>query len=173
MNPTIALVILLFVCILMPLAFAWRIWRLDEATRAGWLANVADAAVFVLLIMLVGRWDIAGAYTRLVLAALVALAETGDVTGPTAKGLLPEVLAGADPTDLIAARGLRAVADQDALGALVDATLAAHPDVAAGARANPKAVNFLMGQVMRASGGQARPDAVRALLRTRLSLEEP
>lgn len=107
------------------------------------------------------------------LAALVALAEAGDVTGPTAKGLLPEVLAGADPTDLIAARGLRAVADQDALGALVDATLAAHPDVAAGARANPKAVNFLMGQVMRASGGQARPDAVRALLRTRLSLEEP
>ena len=68
---------------------------------------------------------------------------------------------------------MRAVADQDALGALVDATLAAHPDVAAGARANPKAVNFLMGQVMRASGGQARPDAVRALLRTRLSLEEP
>lgn len=106
------------------------------------------------------------------LAALVALAEAGEVTGPTAKALLGEVLAGTDPATLVAERGLRAVTDEDALNALVDATLAAHPEVAVGAREQPKAVNFLMGQVMRASGGQARPDAVRALLRSRLGLTE-
>lgn len=74
MNPTITLVILLMVSILMPLAFTWRVWRLDEPTLAGWLIDVADCTVFVLLILLVARWDIAGAYTRLVLAGLFLLA---------------------------------------------------------------------------------------------------
>ena len=64
--------VMLFVCILMPLGFAWRIWRLDEATRGAWLLLTADALVFVALIMLVGRWDMAGYYIRYFLLALVA-----------------------------------------------------------------------------------------------------
>ncbi|MFU8889074.1 MAG: Asp-tRNA(Asn)/Glu-tRNA(Gln) amidotransferase GatCAB subunit B, partial [Trueperaceae bacterium] len=60
----------------------------------------------------------------------------------------------------------------DELGGWVDAALAAHPEVAAGAREQPKAVNFLMGRVMQASRGQARPEAVRALLLERLGLAE-
>jgi aspartyl-tRNA(Asn)/glutamyl-tRNA(Gln) amidotransferase subunit B len=105
------------------------------------------------------------------LAALVALAEAGEITGPTAKGLLAEVLAGADPGALVDARGLRAVRDADALAGWVDAVLAAHADVAATVREQPKALNFLMGQVMRASAGQATPDAVRALLAERLGVD--
>ncbi|MFN2323529.1 MAG: Asp-tRNA(Asn)/Glu-tRNA(Gln) amidotransferase GatCAB subunit B, partial [Trueperaceae bacterium] len=96
------------------------------------------------------------------LAALVALAEAGEVTGPTAKGLLAEVLAGADPSELVAARGLGAVRDAGALERWVDEVLAAHADVAATVREQPKALNFLMGRVMKASAGQATPDAVRA-----------
>lgn len=106
------------------------------------------------------------------LAALVALAEAGDVTGPTAKGLLAEVLAGADPTALVDARGLRAVRDAGALEAWVDAVLAAYADVVATVHEQPKALNFLMGRVMKASAGQATPDAVRALLRARLGLDD-
>jgi aspartyl-tRNA(Asn)/glutamyl-tRNA(Gln) amidotransferase subunit B len=106
------------------------------------------------------------------LAALVALAEAGAVTGPTAKGLLREVLAGADPGELVAARGLGAVRDAGALERWVDEVLAAHADVAATVREQPKALNFLMGRVMQASAGQATPDAVRALLRARLGLGE-
>lgn len=68
------LLILLFVCIAMPLLFVWRIWRLDERTRGGWIVIVADSLVFVLLILMVGRWDIAGYYTRLPLLALLAVA---------------------------------------------------------------------------------------------------
>lgn len=68
------LLILLFVCIVLPLLFAWRIWRLDERTRGGWFVIVADSMVFVLLILMVGRWDIAGYYTRLPLLALLAVA---------------------------------------------------------------------------------------------------
>ncbi len=104
------------------------------------------------------------------LAALIALVDAREITGPTAKALLPEVLAGADAVALVASRGLRQVSGADELAGWVDAALAAHPDIAAGAREQPKAVNFLMGKVMQASHGQARPDAVRALLLERLGI---
>lgn len=104
------------------------------------------------------------------LAALIALVDAREITGPTAKALLPDVLAGADPVALVASRGLRQVSDADELAGWVDAALAAHPDIAAGAREQPKAINFLMGKVMQASHGQARPDAVRALLLERLGI---
>lgn len=64
-------IILLAVCILMPAYFAWRIMRLNVATRAGWLILVADALVFSALVFLVGRWDIAGYYTPYVLIAIL------------------------------------------------------------------------------------------------------
>lgn len=67
-------IILLFVCIGLPLFYAWRIWRLDEPVRLTWLLVVMDACVFVTLVMLVGRWDIAGYYVRLVLLGLFAAA---------------------------------------------------------------------------------------------------
>ena len=107
------------------------------------------------------------------LAALAALAARGTISGPTAKALLPEVLAGADPAALVAARGLAQITDTDALGDLVDEVMAAHPDVVAAARAQPKALNALMGRVMAASRGQAKPDAVRALLAERLGHASP
>jgi hypothetical protein len=62
--------ILLLVCIGMPLGFAWRMWRLDEPSRAAWAVVAADSAVFVALVLIVGRWDIAGTYTRFALLAL-------------------------------------------------------------------------------------------------------
>lgn len=71
---TFLIIVLLAVCILMPLLSAWRIARLDEASKAGWLILVADAVVFSTLIFLVGRWDIAGYYTRYALIAILAVA---------------------------------------------------------------------------------------------------
>ncbi|SMH30038.1 M23 family metallopeptidase [Mesorhizobium australicum] len=66
-------VILLVVCIGLPLFYAWRIWRLDEPSILGWLLVVVDACVFVALIILVGRWDIAGYYLQFVLLAVLAV----------------------------------------------------------------------------------------------------
>ncbi|MBK1866471.1 M23 family metallopeptidase [Taklimakanibacter albus] len=71
----IAVVALLaFVSIALPLAFAWRLWRLDEPTRLGWLLVLAETAVFVALIMILARWDIAGLWSRLALSGLVGIA---------------------------------------------------------------------------------------------------
>lgn len=66
--------VLLAVSIIMPLYFAWRIVRLNEVSKAGWLIIVADALVFSCLIFLVGRWDIAGYYTRYALLAILIAA---------------------------------------------------------------------------------------------------
>lgn len=69
-----ALVILVAVCLLFPLGIAWQIWRLDEKTAAGWLVSIAVACILFLLILIVGRWDVVGHYTRLPLLALFAAA---------------------------------------------------------------------------------------------------
>jgi hypothetical protein len=66
----LAVILLLIVCIGMPLGYAWRIWRADEPSRAAWLAVVADSTVLVALLLILGRWDIAGYYTRFVLLAV-------------------------------------------------------------------------------------------------------
>jgi len=58
-------------CIGLPLLQAWRLLRLRSRDRLGWLLAAADATVFVAVVMLVGRWDIAGYGTRLVLVAIL------------------------------------------------------------------------------------------------------
>lgn len=63
-----------FVSVALPLAFCWRLWRLDEPTRLGWLLVMAESAVLVTLIMVVARWDIAGMWSRIALGGLFAAA---------------------------------------------------------------------------------------------------
>lgn len=106
------------------------------------------------------------------LVRLLALVEGGRLNALAAKGLLGEVLQGAEPEALMRERGLEQVDDSAALDEWVQEVLAAHPEVAAQAAENPKSINFLMGQVMKRSAGRSRPDAVRALLRQRLGLGE-
>jgi hypothetical protein len=65
-----AVIVLLVICIGMPIYYAWRIWRLDERSRAAWLIVLAEASVIVALVLLVGRWDMAGYYTRFLLLGL-------------------------------------------------------------------------------------------------------
>ena len=99
------------------------------------------------------------------LARLVGLFERGEVTSRVAKSLLPEVLEGQDPEALVRERGLKVVADEGALKALVAEAIAAMPEAAESVRQGKvKALDALVGQVMRKTRGQARPDLVRRLL---------
>lgn len=103
-----------------------------------------------------------------ILAELLSLVTKGAITGPVAKELLPEVLAGASPAALVAERGLGSVADEAALSELVDEVLARESELVARVKANPNAVNALLGQVMKASGGRATPAVVRRIIEERL-----
>jgi aspartyl-tRNA(Asn)/glutamyl-tRNA(Gln) amidotransferase subunit B len=52
----------------------------------------------------------------------------------------------------------------------VDEVLAANPDKVADAKAKPAALGWFVGQVMKASGGKANPQAVNALLKAKLGI---
>ncbi|MFB9950594.1 M23 family metallopeptidase [Rhizobium puerariae] len=66
--------LMLVICIVLPLGFAWRLWCLDEPTFLGWLIILTDSLVWVALIMILGRWDMSGLWTRLALIAIIAFA---------------------------------------------------------------------------------------------------
>ena len=106
------------------------------------------------------------------LAALVKMAAEGRVTSRVAKELLPEVMAGADAAALVKERGLEAVSDEGALLKIVDEVIANNPAVVEQIKGGKtKAINALLGQVMKASRGTARPDLVRRLLVERMGIE--
>jgi aspartyl-tRNA(Asn)/glutamyl-tRNA(Gln) amidotransferase subunit B len=66
-------------------------------------------------------------------------------------------------------RGLEAVSDTGAIDRLVEEVIAAHPDVVQQVRdGDDKPLNFLMGQVMKASQGKAEPGPVRKALAERI-----
>ncbi|MFP5343994.1 MAG: Asp-tRNA(Asn)/Glu-tRNA(Gln) amidotransferase subunit GatB [Candidatus Limnocylindria bacterium] len=107
------------------------------------------------------------------LAALIAAVDGGDVSRANAKEVLEAHGRGAgDVASIIAARGYRQISDEGALGAAVDAVLAANPAAVADVRAGKaQATGFLVGQVMKATRGQANAALVQAALRDRLAAE--
>ena len=75
-----------------------------------------------------------------------------------------------DPDEVVKARGLTVVSDEDALTAAVDDAIAANPDVAAKVRdGKVTAVGPLVGAVMKATRGQADAARVRELILQRLT----
>lgn len=105
------------------------------------------------------------------LAELVAMLESGEIGSSVGKKLLPELLEkGGSPKQLVADRGLGQINDTAALEAMVDEVIAANPDnVAAYKGGKDKLMGFFVGQVMKASRGQANPSVVSGLLKKKLN----
>jgi aspartyl-tRNA(Asn)/glutamyl-tRNA(Gln) amidotransferase subunit B len=106
------------------------------------------------------------------LGGLIELIAKGDISGKIAKDVF-EILwtEGGDPAEIVEARGLRQVTDTGAIEAAVAAVIDANPEKAAQAREKPSMAGWFVGQVMKATGGKAAPQAVSALVRAKLGLE--
>ena len=130
----------------------------------------------------VANW-VSGEYLRLRNAAdgpiVVSPTTFGAIVEAVAAGSISraqgrEVLAahaasGEDAASIIAARGFRQISDSGAVAAAVDDALAANPVAVADYRAGKaQAVGFLVGQVMKATRGQANAGLVQAAVRERL-----
>lgn len=102
------------------------------------------------------------------LASLLKLIDAGTISGKIAKDLLPEVMQGANPETLVKARGLTQIADTGAIEAILDEVIAANSELVERVKANPKAINALLGEAMKASKGKAKPDLVREILNRKL-----
>jgi aspartyl-tRNA(Asn)/glutamyl-tRNA(Gln) amidotransferase subunit B len=105
------------------------------------------------------------------LAALVALLRDGTVSKQAAKTVYSELVTTSEAPRSIADRlGLVQVSDTGQLGTWVDEVLAAHPaEVARFKGGEAKLIGFLVGQVMKRSGGKADPKAVQPVLQKKLS----
>jgi len=112
---------------------------------------------------------LAGASRAPELADLLARIDRGELSRTNAREVFAEHLAGgASVGSIVEARGFRQISDETALGAAVDAVLAAHPGAVADHRAGKPALGFLVGQVMKATRGQANAELAGRLLRERL-----
>jgi aspartyl-tRNA(Asn)/glutamyl-tRNA(Gln) amidotransferase subunit B len=105
------------------------------------------------------------------LSALLARIHDGTISGKIAKEVFDAMWAGeGDPDAIIDKRGLRQISDAGALEAIVAEVVAANPKSVEEFRAGKeKAVNALVGQVMKATKGKANPAQVNELLRKRLA----
>ena len=97
---------------------------------------------------------------------LEALIGEGKINDKIARKVLEHVLAGeGKPAEIVEARGLAVVSDDGALTAAVEEALAAMPDVADKIRAGKvQAAGAIVGQVMKATRGQADAARVRELI---------
>ena len=105
------------------------------------------------------------------LAQLVAIVETGKISGSQAKEVFATLLTtpGSDPETIIKEKGFEQVSDTGALEAMVDEILTANPDKVAEVQGgNEKAMNWFTGQLMKASKGKANPKILSDLLRSKL-----
>ncbi len=104
------------------------------------------------------------------LARLVAMVEQGRVNANSAKEVLAEMFeTGAQPEAIVEARGLAQISDREALAEVVAQVLEAHPEqVRQYLEGKQGILNWLLGQVMRATRGRANPQLVRAELEAAL-----
>lgn len=105
------------------------------------------------------------------LGELVALINKGELSGKLAKEILPKMFETGDPARAVMAReGLKQISDTGTLEKIVQDVLATNPKQVEQYRSGKTAVlGFLMGQVMKASRGQANPVTVSDVLKRKLS----
>jgi len=105
------------------------------------------------------------------LGAILDLIGEGAISGKIAKDLFEIVWTeGGDPRAIVESRGMAQVSDLGTIEAIVDGIVAANADKAEQAKEKPAMIGWFVGQVMKASGGKANPQAVNDLLKRKLGL---
>jgi aspartyl-tRNA(Asn)/glutamyl-tRNA(Gln) amidotransferase subunit B len=106
------------------------------------------------------------------LGGIVDLIKAGTISGKIAKDVFDIVWTeGGNPAEIVEARGLKQVTDMGAIEKTVDEVIAANPEKVAQAKEKPALIGWFVGQVMKATGGKASPQAVNELLKSKLGLE--
>lgn len=104
------------------------------------------------------------------LGELVALINKGELSGKLAKEILPKMFETGDAPSVIMEReGLKQISDTSALEKMADDVIDANPKQVEQYKGGKVALmGFLVGQVMKASRGQANPTVVTEVLKKRL-----
>jgi aspartyl-tRNA(Asn)/glutamyl-tRNA(Gln) amidotransferase subunit B len=101
---------------------------------------------------------------------LLQLVDNGTISLKAARDIFPEVYrSGKAPQHIVEEKGLTQLSDEGALEKLIDEVLRSNPSQTAQFKEGKQQVlGFLVGQVMKASGGKANPGRVNELLKRKL-----
>jgi aspartyl-tRNA(Asn)/glutamyl-tRNA(Gln) amidotransferase subunit B len=104
------------------------------------------------------------------LAGLVRLVDRGAISSSIAKAVFAKMYdSGRSAEDIVAAEGLSQIEDESAVLGIVREVIAAHADAVAQYRAGKQATfGFLVGQVMKRTGGKANPKLASQLVKREL-----
>lgn len=104
------------------------------------------------------------------LGGLIDLILNNTISGKIAKDVFEEMFNTGKPApQIVEEKGLRQVTDTSAIEQFVDAAIAANPSVVADYKGgNERVFGFLVGQVMKLSGGKANPAMANELLKKKL-----
>jgi aspartyl-tRNA(Asn)/glutamyl-tRNA(Gln) amidotransferase subunit B len=103
--------------------------------------------------------------------AILTMVADATISGKIAKDLFEIVWSeGGDPAAIVEQRGMKQVTDTGAIEKAVDAIIASNPDKVEQVKAKPSMLGWFVGQVMKASGGKANPQAVNEILRRKLGV---
>lgn len=101
------------------------------------------------------------------LADLVNLITSNTISNAIAKDIFADVIAGGWPQEIVDKKGLAQLSDDSAIEQIIRDVISQNPQAKADyAAGKPQAIGFLMGQIMKASKGQANPSKAQALLAT-------
>lgn len=125
---------------------------------------------------LMGAWKAAGVEAAdspvppEFIGELTTLIKRGEISGKLAKEIFPKMFAERlAPSAIMERDGLKQISDTGAIEKIIDDVLAANPKQVEQYKAGKTAVaGFLVGQVMKASRGQANPATVNDLLKAKL-----
>ena len=106
------------------------------------------------------------------LVGLLLMVEKGTISLKVAREIFPDMYSsGKSPEQIVQERGLTQVSDEGALEKMIEDVLAKSPtQVAQFKEGKQQVLGFLVGQVMKASGGKANPGKVNELLKKTLSV---
>jgi aspartyl-tRNA(Asn)/glutamyl-tRNA(Gln) amidotransferase subunit B len=104
------------------------------------------------------------------LGGLVDLISDGSISGKIAKEVFAEMFeTGKDAKQVVDEKGLKQVSDEGAIISMIDEVLASNQDKVDEYRSGKdKLFGFFVGQVMKASKGQANPGMVNQILKQKL-----
>lgn len=105
------------------------------------------------------------------LAELLKMIESGELSGKMGKDVFEKMFeTGKDPKDLVEELGLKQISDFGELESIIDEVLNNNPQSVADYHSGKdRAFGFLVGQVMRATKGQANPALVNEILKKKLA----
>lgn len=97
-------------------------------------------------------------------AKLITLELKSEITVRAAKNLIPEVISGADPEALANERGLLMIKDESVIKSIVDEVIRENVSALRDALDNPKAKEYIIGQVIRKTNARADIQITRRLV---------